>query len=310
MSWIRWIWHFLPWACTLCMAATPWTYEGKAGTQLAGSHHRHVWGGLEEQGLTSLDLGEVKTLLTLLALGHPSLELRPLMAARSATSETSSMTLCGRQRENLWEEQQGNREREQGAYLGHASAASSPGLRCSNCPPPPRLSERGEGKEKGDRMSPPRWKDKVGGKFFSLARGRNCRAYSFTRHSFHPLSLPCGPYQGWERVGLIFRGRLECPRRCRYFPLQFSRTLQRRWSSHGGTFGLTGVLRVARKELDWGSEVPWPNASCPLRDPTEWVADSRISAVVSLSSPNRFLSRLLVVARNIGCCPGKGPSGC
>ena len=62
---------------------------------------RHAWGELEEQGLTSLDPGEVKPLLTWPALGHPSLEPRPLMAAGSATSGISSMTLCGKQREKL-----------------------------------------------------------------------------------------------------------------------------------------------------------------------------------------------------------------
>jgi hypothetical protein len=60
-----------------------------------------VWGGLEEQGLTSMDPREVKPLLTWPALGHPSLEPHPHMAAASATSEISSMTLCGKQREKL-----------------------------------------------------------------------------------------------------------------------------------------------------------------------------------------------------------------
>ena len=69
--------------------------RGGAGAHLAGSHHRHAWGELEEQGLTSLDPGEVKPLLTWPALGHPLLEPCPLMVVGSATSGISSMTLCG-----------------------------------------------------------------------------------------------------------------------------------------------------------------------------------------------------------------------
>jgi len=51
------------------------------------------------------------------------------------------MTLCGSKLKG--EGVRGNREREQGAYLGHASAASSSGLRCAPAGRR-RLSEREE----------------------------------------------------------------------------------------------------------------------------------------------------------------------
>jgi len=62
------------------------------------------------------------------------------------------MTLCGSKLKG--EGVRGNREREQGAYLGHASAAAAPALGCAppvrrRRPERERERERGEGKEIG-----------------------------------------------------------------------------------------------------------------------------------------------------------------
>ena len=120
--------------------------RGGAGAHLAGSHHRDARGGLEEQGLTSLDLGEVKPLWTLPVLCHPSLEPRRLMADGSATSGTSSMTGAVTH-DPVWKQIKGRRrEREQreGAR-GLPRTRIGGGIACvalCSARPPPSFGER------------------------------------------------------------------------------------------------------------------------------------------------------------------------
>jgi hypothetical protein len=81
-------WHLPPWQVTCAWLQGYGPALGGAGAYL-GSHHRRAWERPEEQGLTSLDPGEVKPLLALPMLVHPLLEPRRLMAAGFATSGIS-----------------------------------------------------------------------------------------------------------------------------------------------------------------------------------------------------------------------------
>ena len=100
-----------------------------------------------------------------------------------------------------------NIEREQGAYLGHASAASSPRLRCALAGRHhlSKREERAKNREIGRVCPSERIRT---GNFFTCA-GCVAAVSLVPCHSFHPLSLTRGSYQGWEHAGLIFRRRLE-----------------------------------------------------------------------------------------------------